>query len=68
MLNCLKRDSCAIAREVLSSLGYADVVNRFTTAHRCQSLENVMVLTKSLLRRFDVLETWFEPIEVRLQL
>ena len=67
MLNSLKRDYCAAVRGVLSSLGYTDTVNHFATARRGQALENVMVLTKSLLRRFNVLETWFEPIEVRLQ-
>ncbi|PIL26733.1 hypothetical protein GSI_11147 [Ganoderma sinense ZZ0214-1] len=56
-------ESCAGVYGVLSSLGYTDIIGRLATTNQGQSLENVMVLTRSLLRRFNALDLWFEPIE-----
>ncbi|KAI1787756.1 hypothetical protein LXA43DRAFT_950794 [Ganoderma leucocontextum] len=57
------RDSCANVWRVLNSLGYTDIFSCFATANKIHSLENIMVVTKSLLYRFDRLKTWFEPVE-----
>ncbi|KAM5545298.1 hypothetical protein V8D89_001409 [Ganoderma adspersum] len=57
------RNSCANVYGVLSRLGNTDIVNHLVTADQGPLLENVMVLTRSLLHRFDALEMWFEPVE-----
>ena len=66
VLSCLKYRARADAYRVLSSLGYTDIISHLATVDRGQSLENVMVLTRPLIRRFNTLGVWFEPVEVRL--